>query len=146
MIIFVTILHLLLCVILILVILLQPGKGGDVASAFGAGGGGGNNVFGPRGPASLLSRATTVVAVLFMVTSITLAINSQDTSRGGDEELEDDFVLEEEEGFLPAFKETTPSGFSGDLSPDLGVMPGVAPAEREAEPEPEVPDQVIEGL
>ena len=104
---FITVLHLLLCVLLILVILLQPGKGGDVAAAFGAGGGGGgggNALFGAQGPASLLSRATTVVAVLFMITSITLAVHSQDTTKGAGTELQDGVILDEEQGFdLPTF-------------------------------------------
>ena len=71
---FITILHLVLCVVLILIILLQPSKGSDVGAAFG--GGSSSSMFGPRGAASMLSRATTVVAVLFMFTSITLAIRS----------------------------------------------------------------------
>lgn len=62
--------HILLSLLLIVIILLQPGKGGDPGAAFG---GGGSGMFGPRGPTSLLSRATTVIAVMFMVTSITLA-------------------------------------------------------------------------
>lgn len=72
---FVVSLHVILCLFLILIIILQPGKGGDVGSAFG-GGGGGSTMFGPRGPANLLQRATTVVAVMFMATSVTLALYS----------------------------------------------------------------------
>ncbi|TNE88610.1 MAG: preprotein translocase subunit SecG [Deltaproteobacteria bacterium] len=72
---FVVSVHVVLCVLLVLVILLQPGKGGDVGAAFGGGGGGGQ-VFGPRGPAGLLARATTGVAVAFMITSITLSYYS----------------------------------------------------------------------
>ena len=68
---FVVTLHVLLCLFLILIILLQPGKGGDVGAAFG--GGSSSSMFGPRGPANLLQRATTIVAVMFMGTSITLA-------------------------------------------------------------------------
>jgi len=71
---FVVALHVLLCLFLILIILLQPGKGGDVGAAFG--GGSSSAVFGPRGPGNLLQRATTVVAVLFMCTSVTLALYS----------------------------------------------------------------------
>jgi preprotein translocase subunit SecG len=69
---FVVTLHVILSLMLILIIILQPGKGGDVGAAFG-GGGGGSSMFGPRGPASLLAQMTTAVAVMFMVTSITLA-------------------------------------------------------------------------
>ncbi len=69
---FVVSLHILLSIILVLVVILQPGKGGDFGSVFGGGGGGGS-VFGPRGPTNIFARVTTVVAVMFMVTSITLA-------------------------------------------------------------------------
>ena len=71
---FVVALHVVLCLFLITVILLQPGKGADVGAAFGSGAG--SSVFGARGPASLLQRATTVVAILFMATSVTLALYS----------------------------------------------------------------------
>ena len=71
---FVVALHVVLCLFLILIIILQPGKGGDVGAAFG--GGSSSTVFGPRGPTGLLQRATTVVAVMFMGTSITLALYS----------------------------------------------------------------------
>ncbi len=79
---FVVALHVLLCVFLILIIILQPGKGGDVGAAFGGGSsGGGSSVFGPRGPANVLQQATTVVAVLFMATSLTLALYSNERMR-----------------------------------------------------------------
>ncbi|MBX2801397.1 MAG: preprotein translocase subunit SecG [Myxococcales bacterium] len=79
---FVVALHVVLCIFLILIIILQPGKGGDVGAAFG-GGGGGSTVFGPRGPTGLLQRATTVVAVMFMATSVSLALFSDEGVRGG---------------------------------------------------------------
>ena len=63
------------CLVLLLVILLQQGKGGDIASAFG--GGSSQSAFGARGGATLLSRATTVFAVLFMLTALGLAIMGQ---------------------------------------------------------------------
>jgi preprotein translocase subunit SecG len=60
------------CLFLIAVVLLQQGKGQDLASAFG--GGGTQTAFGPRGSATVLSRATTILAALFMVTSLALSI------------------------------------------------------------------------
>ena len=63
--------HLCICFFLIGVILLQAGKGADIGAAFGAGGS--QTVFGPRGAATFLSKMTTVVALLFLATSITLA-------------------------------------------------------------------------
>lgn len=82
--IFVVAVHIVLCLFLIAVILLQPGKGSDPGSAFG--GGLATSVFGPRGPTNALSQATTATAVLFMLTSITLAFYS---SKGGGTDLED---------------------------------------------------------
>ena len=67
-------LHVLVSVFLILVVLLQTGKGADLAGAFG--GGGSQTAFGSRGAATILSKMTTIAAVLFMVTSFTLAIYS----------------------------------------------------------------------
>jgi preprotein translocase subunit SecG len=66
--------HVLVCVILVLVVLLQSGKGADLAGAFG--GGATQTAFGSRGPASFLSKMTTVAAVVFMVTSIALSMIS----------------------------------------------------------------------
>jgi preprotein translocase subunit SecG len=66
------ILHVGACLFLIAVVLLQQGKGQDLASAFG--GGGSQTAFGPRGSATVLSRATTILAGLFMVTSLALTM------------------------------------------------------------------------
>ena len=64
--------HVIGCIFLVLVVLLQSGKGADLAGAFG--GGATQTAFGSRGPASFLTRMTTVVAVIFMVTSIGLSM------------------------------------------------------------------------
>lgn len=68
----VTLVHIAVCVFLIVVVLLQSGKAADLAGAFG--GMGSQTAFGPRGSATMLSRATTISAVLFMVTSLSLSI------------------------------------------------------------------------
>ena len=67
-----TFVHVAICLFLIVVVLLQSGKAADLAGAFG--GMGSQTAFGPRGSATLLSKATTVSAVLFMVTSLSLSI------------------------------------------------------------------------
>ena len=67
-----TTLHIIVCVFLVIVVLLQSGKAADLAGAFG--GMGSQTAFGPRGAATVLSKATTIAAALFMVTSLTLAV------------------------------------------------------------------------
>jgi len=66
------IVHIIVCLFLIIVVLLQSGKAADLAGAFG--GMGSQTAFGPRGSATLLSKATTISAILFMVTSLSLSI------------------------------------------------------------------------
>ena len=81
-------LHILVCLFLVTIIMLQPGKGGDPGLTFG---GGGSNLFGPRGPTGVLQRATTIVAVLFMTTTVALAVYSKRsmlTNANVDEELQ----------------------------------------------------------
>jgi len=72
MILLITLLHVLVCVFLILVVLLQTGKGADLAGAFG--GGGSQTAFGARGATTLLHKLTTASAIIFMATSLTLAV------------------------------------------------------------------------
>jgi preprotein translocase subunit SecG len=68
----VLIVHIIVCLFLVIVVLLQSGKAADLAGAFG--GMGSQTAFGPRGSATLLSKATTISAALFMVTSLSLSI------------------------------------------------------------------------
>ena len=68
-------LYVLAGLLLLLVVLLQQGKGGDMATAFG--GGGSQTAFGARAGASVLTRATTVLGVLFMIGALLLAILGQ---------------------------------------------------------------------
>lgn len=81
MVILITVVHIIVCLFLIIVVLLQSGKSADIAAAFG--GMGSQTAFGPRGAATLLSKATTWAAVLFMITSITLSIFASRRSTGG---------------------------------------------------------------
>lgn len=83
---FLTTMHVLVAVILILIVLVQSSRGTGVAAAFGGGMGGGATAFGPRGTATVLSKATTVLAILFMLTSISLSVLSN-RARGGGESI-----------------------------------------------------------
>lgn len=67
----VVILHVFVCFLMIGAILLQSGKGAEIGAAFG---GSSQTVFGSRGPANFLSKFTVIVATVFMLTSMTLAI------------------------------------------------------------------------
>jgi preprotein translocase subunit SecG len=71
---FITTIHIIICIILILAVLLQSGKSADLAGAFG--GAGSQSTFGPRGAQTILSKMTTISAVLFMFTSFGLWILS----------------------------------------------------------------------
>ena len=81
MVVLLTILHVIVCFFLIAVVLLQSGKSADIAAAFG--GMGSQTAFGPRGAATVLSKATTWAAVIFMITSLTLAIIASHARTGG---------------------------------------------------------------
>jgi preprotein translocase subunit SecG len=64
--------HILGCLALIGIVLIQGGKGAEVGAAFGAGAS--NTIFGASGGQSFMSKMTTGVAVIFMLTSLTLAM------------------------------------------------------------------------
>ena len=67
-----TIVHVLMCFAIIAIVLLQSGKGADIGSAFG--GAGSQAVFGSMGTPTLLGKITTGVAIVFMLTSFSLAM------------------------------------------------------------------------
>jgi preprotein translocase subunit SecG len=105
-------LHIVACLFLIGVVLLQQGKGQDLASAFG--GGGTQTAFGPRGSANVLSRATTILAGLFMVTSLSLTV----LKPGGGS------VLDRVQAPAPT---TSPSPAASPAVPAAGETPAAAP-------------------
>jgi preprotein translocase subunit SecG len=126
---FITILHVMLSFGLIGIILLQPGK--DGASVLGGGGGGGNQMYGPRGSANLLGRATTVVAALFMVTSITLAwLTGVRSTTGNDlDEAIEELESEDDLISIPGLNAPTPDP----------VAPTAPPATAGAAADPAAP-------
>jgi len=83
------ILHIIVCLVLMGVILLQSGQAADIAGAFG--GSGSQTAFGPRGAATFLSRATTWCAVMFMFTSMALAVHVRTTSGGAGRSILEQF-------------------------------------------------------
>jgi preprotein translocase subunit SecG len=71
------IIHVFVCLFLIGVVLLQSGKGAELGAAFG---GSSQTIFGSRGAATFLNKMTTISAIVFMITSLTLAVV---TAKGG---------------------------------------------------------------
>jgi len=76
--IFAIIVHVLVCFLLVLIVLLQRGKGASMGAAFG---GSSQTVFGSSGPGTFLGKITTVIALVFMITSLYLAYFS--ANKGG---------------------------------------------------------------
>jgi len=76
-----TVAHIAVCLFLIIIVLLQHGKGADAGAAFG-GGGSSQSLFGSEGPVPLLNKITTLSAVVFMLTSVSLAYISSTSSTG----------------------------------------------------------------
>lgn len=127
--------HVLIALILILAVLLQSSKGADLAGAFG--GMGSQTAFGPRGTATFLSKATVVLAILFMVTSITLGIlGTRVRGGGGSSVLGDEPAAATEPG---APESTTPSLPGAVPVPDVTVTPPEPAAAPEGQPAPETP-------
>lgn len=69
---FIQLIHILVCVGLIVVVLLQADKGEGLAGAFG--GGASSTVFGERGSGGFMSKLTTTMAIVFMITSLIIAV------------------------------------------------------------------------
>ncbi len=73
-----TIVHVVVCLFLVGIVLLQHGKGADIGATFG---GSSQSLFGTEGPLPLLNKITTAAAIIFMLTSVTLAyISSQNST------------------------------------------------------------------
>ena len=101
-----TIVHVIVCLFLIIVVLLQSGKAADLAGAFG--GMGSQTAFGPRGAATVLSKATTIAAVLFMCTSMSLSVMAtRRGSTGGTKSVLDQSAPAQKSAPAPA---TAPAG------------------------------------
>ncbi len=126
------IVHVIVCLILILVVLLQSGKSADLAGAFG--GTGSQTEFGGRGQATLLSKITTISAIVFMITSLGLYIlSAKGTSSvvGG--------IKAPAQTSAPAAAETTkPETKKQD---EAKAPPAKAEAQKPAEQKPAAPEK-----
>jgi preprotein translocase subunit SecG len=122
------VLHVITCFLLIVVVLMQSSKGGGLSGAFG-GGGGGEAMFGGRETATFLSKSTTYLAVIFMVTSLSLAFLSAD--RGG---VEAEGVLRKAAQRGERVETVVPEE-QKNIEEVLGTLPEPADAGQEKQPE-----------
>jgi preprotein translocase subunit SecG len=99
------VIHVIVCLFLIVIVLLQHGKGADIGATFG---GSSQSLFGTEGPVPLLNKITTFAAVIFMLTSVTLAYFSSSTSTRSvmselkkEQPIKVEKALEEKEAVVP---------------------------------------------
>ena len=107
--------HVLFAVAIIALVLLQQGKGADAGASFG----GGSNVFGAGGPAPLLVKATTALAILFFFANLALVYLA--SHRGGSS-LEEMLAAESSaRGAVeaPAPQQTPAAAEAGDAPPAI---------------------------
>jgi len=120
-----TAIHVIVCLLLILIVLLQSGKSADLAGAFG--GGGSQTAFGARGTATFLSKITTIAAVIFMLTSLSLSLYT--SRRTGSSIMEG--------AAAPTQKQTAPAA-----APAQNKQPGAtATPSQPAQAQPNPPNQ-----
>ena len=108
--------HVIVSLLLIVSVLLQSSKGGGLAGTFGGSGGMGGGVFGGRGAAPFLTKATTVCAILFMLTSLSLNfVSSSPTANSALERA----IKDGEFGSAPAVTNEMPI-----MTDDVQAVPG----------------------
>lgn len=110
---FAVIIHVIVCFLMIGAILLQAGKGAEIGAAFG---GSSQTVFGSRGPGTFLSKVTVAAAIIFMLTSLSLAVLSKERTFSST-------VIDLNKKSAPA-------------APAADAKPQDAPAPAESEPAP----------
>src|SRR5271154_6507889 len=126
-----TIIHVIVCLFLVIVVLLQSGKAADLAGAFG--GMGSQTVFGPRGSATVLSKATTIAAALFMVTSLSLSIMATRSGGAVPAIFEKKPSPQKNNGQVPAVGSTVPIQVTPSVNGEQGA-PQVIPTQVQAMP------------
>jgi len=99
----VLVLHIVVALIIIGLVLIQQGKGADAGASFG--GGASQTVFGSAGSGNFLTRSTSLLAVVFFVTSFALAYFAKEKATGlADEGLPEIQVIEEVETEVPVIE------------------------------------------
>ena len=110
----ITTIHVIVAIILMVSVLLQSGKGSGLGAAFG---GSSSSVFGSRGPASLIGKVTSVAAIIFMVTSLTLSIFAQGGGPSRSVITEDTVQAEGQDASQGATGQPAGSAAGGEAAP-----------------------------
>jgi len=118
------VIHLTVCFLMIAAILLQAGKGAEIGAAFG---GSSQTVFGSRGPGTFLSKVTVGAAVIFMLSSLSLALLSRQANTSST-------VIDLH---TPAHQESSTSESSPATSSESDEAPPAEPAAPAEETQPE---------
>ena len=128
-----TIIHIVVCLFLIVIVLLQHGKGADIGATFG---GSSQAIFGTEGPLPLLNKITTFSAIVFMVTSLTLAFLSS-------HKASDSVMSDIKPQTITAAPVSTPAATTQatQQQPLTVPMPTAAPANDAAKNQPTAPTQ-----
>jgi len=97
---FITVIHIVVCLLITISVLLQPGKGGDLGSVFG---GSTQSIFGASGAVPFLAKFTRFLAVIFMVTSLSLGYISTESLKSSvitDDSIQKTIEIQEAPPFL----------------------------------------------
>jgi preprotein translocase subunit SecG len=129
--------HLVVCIIMILVVIFQSSKGSEMGAVFG--GGASQTAFGSQGAAGFLEKTTVVCAVLFMITSLSLAILSSNKQRS---------LIQDAAPPMP-IERTVPESAPGQAPAPVPLKPQPqsqsAPAQPPATAQPAAPQQAAPG-
>jgi preprotein translocase subunit SecG len=126
------VLHLIVCFLMIAAILLQAGKGAEIGAAFG---GSSQTVFGSRGPGTFLSKVTVAAAIIFMLTSLGLALLSRQETTSST--VLDLHTPSHQESSATESTPSTPAEPNEPQPGDQSATTGEAPTD--AEPPPATP-------
>ena len=107
------IVHVIVCLFLVGIVLLQHGKGADIGASFG---GSSQSLFGTEGPLPLLNKITTAAAIIFMLTSVTLAYMSSQSGKSS--------VMSSVSASQPAKVEATQPLVKDEAVKDASVVTG----------------------
>lgn len=129
--------HVVVAIVLVLTVLLQAGKGAGMGAAFGGSSG---SVFGSRGPTTLISKITCAAAVIFMCTSLNLAVFQGGVNSGSvlDEFSQEDVALNPAAPAEALATPAAPAAPATEAAPAAEAAPvtEAAPAEAPSETAP----------